>query len=201
MFCPKCGTKNPDDGKFCRSCGTDLVGVGEVLSGKLAAKSGDWDWGDFGFGDSGSDAGAAHIHHEARRRSDPAEVYGDSIKSIISGIGFLVVSMALLFTGVAGGRAWWWAMLFPAFTFLAKGISDLLKSRKMENSRPPPPPAVGNTFGQPSPTHALPSTQADYISPDPRYKTGDLVPPSVTDSTTKLLEIDRENETRALPKQ
>jgi hypothetical protein len=188
MFCPKCGIKNPDDGKFCRSCGVDLGNVSAAMSGALTPLA-------------NIDAGTAHIQTEARRRNDPAEVYGDSIKSIISGIGFLIVSMALLFTGVAGGRTWWWAMLFPAFTFLAKGISDLLKSRKMENSRPPLSPAVRSTFGQGSPTHALPSTQADYISPDPRYKTGDLVPPSVTDNTTKLLEIDRENETRALPKQ
>lgn len=191
MFCPKCGIKNPDDGKYCRSCGVDLGNVSAAMSGTLAPLA----------SGHGLDAGTAHIQNESRRRSDPAEVYGDSIKSIISGVGFLVVSMALLFTGVAGGRAWWWAMLFPAFTFLAKGISDLLKSRKMENSRPPLSPAVGNTFGQPTSVHSLPSTQADYISPDPRYKTGDLVPPSVTDSTTKLLEIDHENETRALPKQ
>jgi hypothetical protein len=91
-------------------------------------------------------------------------------------------------------------MLFPAFTFLAKGISDLMKSRKMESARPLSP-AVQSTFGRAPSTQALPSTQADYISPDPRYKTGDLVPPSVTDSTTKLLETDSENETRALPKQ
>jgi hypothetical protein len=188
MFCPKCGIKNPDDGKFCRSCGVDLGNVSAAMSGTLAPLSG-----------HGLDAGTAHIQNESRRRNDPAEVYGDSIKSIISGIGFLIVSMALLFTGVAGGHAWWWAMLFPAFTFLAKGISDLMKSRKMESSRPPFP-AAGNTFGQPTSVHSLPSTQADYISPDPRYKTGDLAPPSVTDGTTKLLEIDSENETRALPK-
>ncbi|MGI8670151.1 MAG: zinc-ribbon domain-containing protein, partial [Aridibacter sp.] len=23
MFCPKCGTQNPENGKFCRKCGTD----------------------------------------------------------------------------------------------------------------------------------------------------------------------------------
>ena len=190
MFCPKCGIKNPDDGKFCRSCGVDLANVSAAMSGTLAPLSG-----------VALDAGTAHIQSESRRRNDPAEVYGDSIKSIISGIGFLVVSMALLFTGVAGGQSWWWAMLFPAFTFLAKGISDLLKSRKMESSRPSFVSQERNKFTQSSNTYSLPSTQEEYISPDPRYKTGDLVPPSVTDGTTKLLEIDRENETRTLPKQ
>lgn len=33
MFCPRCGTKNPDEHKFCRSCGTNLVLVANVLSG------------------------------------------------------------------------------------------------------------------------------------------------------------------------
>lgn len=189
MFCPKCGIKNPDDGKFCRSCGVDLGNVSAAMSGKKSTP-----FSDFGM-DCGTESG-----NTSRRHNNPAEVYGDAIKSIISGIGFLVVSMALLFTGVAGGKAWWWAMLFPAFTFLAKGISDLLKSRKMESSRPSFVSPERNTLGQAPIAHSLPSTQADYISPDPRYKTGDLVPPSVTDGTTKLLEIDRENETRTLPK-
>ena len=35
MFCPKCGTQNPETGKFCRSCGTDLGNVSEALTGNL----------------------------------------------------------------------------------------------------------------------------------------------------------------------
>lgn len=190
MFCPKCGIKNPDDGKFCRSCGVDLANVSAAMSGKPTAF----------FSDLGMDCGT-ESDNTARRHNNPAEVYGDSIKSIISGIGFFAVSMALLFTGVANGRTWWWAMLFPAFMFLAKGISDLLKSRKMESSRASFVSAERNTLGQPATVHSLPSTQADYLSPDPRYKTGDLVPPSVTDGTTRHLEMDSEGKTMTLPKQ
>ncbi len=36
MFCPKCGTQNPESGKFCRKCGTDLSPVSDALSGKLS---------------------------------------------------------------------------------------------------------------------------------------------------------------------
>lgn len=197
MFCPKCGTKNPEDGKFCRSCGADLAGVSAALGGAVPAKSDDW-----GMGDWAGNAGAAHIHHEAKRRKDPNEIYGDSIRSIISGVGFLIVSMALLITGVAGGKAWWWAMLFPAFTFLAKGISDLMKSRRMTQTQQQVnfvPPA-GNAIGSNQSNNALPPQQADFIAPDSRYKTGDLVPPSVTDSTTRHLEMNAEGETMTLPK-
>lgn len=186
MFCPKCGTQNPETGKFCRSCGVDLGNVSAALSGELPANL--------------TDAGVAHIHHEAKRRSDPHEVYADSIKSILSGIGFLIVSMALLFTGVAGGRAWWWAMLFPAFTFLAKGISEYLKYNKMEKSRATLAPQSSSALNQPVSNSALPPSQAEYVTPETRYKTGDLVPPSVTDGTTKHLEINSEGETMTLPK-
>ena len=190
MFCPKCGTQNPETGKFCRSCGVDLGNVSAALSGNLPATF--------------TDPAVAEVHHQARRRNDPNEVYADAVKSIISGVGFLIVSMALLFTGVAGGRVWWWAMLFPAFTFLAKGISEYMKYGKMESSRlnqaSAPYPAELN---QTRVNASLPPTQTDYVSPaDTKYKTGDLVPPSVTDSTTKLLEldVDPEGQTRALPK-
>lgn len=186
MYCPKCGIQNPENGKFCRSCGTDLGNVSAVLSGNLPANL--------------TDAGVAQIHHEAKRRSDPNEVYADAIKSIISGIGFLIVAIALLITGVAGGKAWWWAMLFPAFTFLAKGISEYLKYGKMQKTASAISPASGNMIDQPRVNAALPSSQTDYVSPESRFKTGDLVPQSVTDGTTKHLEMDSEGETMTLPK-
>ncbi len=190
MFCPKCGTKNPDDGKFCRTCGVDLGNVSAALNGPKAPL----------YGVGGLDAGTAQIQSESRRRKDPAEVYGDSIKSIISGVGFLIVAIVLLTTNVANGQKWWWAMLFPAFTFLAKGISDLLKSRKMEALRPQFHSTTANMVESATVVNSLPSTKADYISPDSSYTTGDLVPPSVTDNTTRHLEISSEGETMTLPK-
>ncbi|MBA2379124.1 MAG: hypothetical protein H0V76_06080 [Blastocatellia bacterium] len=130
----------------------------------------------------------------------PHEVYGDGIKSVISGAGFMVVSLVLFMTNVAGGRAWWWALLFPAFTFLARGISDVMKSRKMEQVRTPVGrTATLNSF-QPTDHASLPNSAPDYIQPETRYQTGDLVPSSVTDSTTRLLELQNEEETMALPK-
>jgi hypothetical protein len=35
MYCPTCGAKNPDEGRFCRSCGTDLEIVSRALHGEL----------------------------------------------------------------------------------------------------------------------------------------------------------------------
>lgn len=187
MFCPKCGTKNPDDGKFCRTCGVDLGNVSAVISGDLPATM--------------TNPAVVHLHHEAKRKSDPNEVYGDAIRSIIFGIGFLIISIALLFTGVAGGRAWWWAMLFPAFTFLAKGISDYMKYGKMKNAGNNISARHPAELNQPYASPGLPPTRTDFVSAeDPRYKTGDLVPPSVTDSTTRHLEMNTEGETMTLPK-
>lgn len=119
------------------------------------------------------------------------------------GVGFVAISMALLFTGVAGGRAWWWAMLFPAVTFLAKGISDTVRYSKRSargagmGGHETYSPRLNQTYTGPG----LPPTRTDYVSTEhTRYKTGDLVPPSVTDSTTRHLEMNPEGETMTLPK-
>ncbi len=194
MFCPKCGTKNPEDGKFCRSCGTALASVSAAISGDLSG----------GMGETDLDPRSTYLSNEEGRRKDPHEVYGDGVKGVITGFGFLIVSLALLFTGVAGGKAWWWALLFPAFFGFARGVSDIVKSRKMLETRrsptsvPPPRSMVGSVPANTS----LPSPQTDFIpaNVESRYKTGDLVPPSVTDGTTRHLEMNSEGETMTLPK-
>lgn len=192
MFCPKCGNKNPEDGKFCRSCGVDLTNVSAALNGSLQQRSPGLDDDMMaGMGvDNWFDSSMTEPK-DAQRRTDPNEVFGDGVKSIISGAGFLIVSLALLFTGVAGGRVWWWAMLFPAFTFFAKGISDILKTRRMEKSRLSSASVERSFFSRAGETTTLPPVSTDYAqSKASRFETGDLVPPSVTDSTTKLLDKD-----------
>lgn len=183
MFCPKCGTSNPDDGKFCRSCGVDLGGVSAVMSGDLVANPAD------------------AMSCDKRRIRDPHEMYATAIRNIVFGVGFAVIALALALTGVAGGRAWWWAMLFPAVSFLAKGISDCVRYSKMDI----PPRGISQNYApqlnQPYSNPGLPPTRTEYVSNnDPRYKTGDLVPPSVTDTTTRHLEMNSEGETMTLPK-
>lgn len=183
MFCPKCGTQNPDTGKFCRSCGTGLENVSEALSGGLPK------------------APQTYIDHKGRVRSNnPVEIWSGAIRSIMMGVGFFAISMALFFTGVAGGRAWWWAMLFPAVSFLASGISQYVKARKLEQNAAVAiqPQIEGNRASS-----ALPPPQADFHKKPSIYDTGDLVerPPSVTEGTTRHLQIDNEGETMTLPKQ
>ena len=55
-------------------------------------------------------------------------------------------------------------------------------------------------FNKPPTNASLPPKQTEYVAPESRYKTGDLVPPSVTDSTTRHLEMNSEGETMTLPK-
>lgn len=185
MFCPKCGTQNPDDGKFCRSCGTDLGNVSAALSGELTT-----DWG-------------PSCGTNEKRKSDPNELFADSIRSIVFGFGFMGISFVLFVTNVAGGRAWWWAMLFPAISFLAKGISDNVRSSRMEKARSAAAQQQQQQvfLNQPSFNAGLPPSRTDYVTPaESRYTTGDLVPPSVTDTTTRHLEVNGEGETMTLPK-
>jgi len=178
MFCPKCGSKNPDDGKFCRSCGVDLGNVSDALSGKLVIEQG---------------CGTT-------RRGRPITIESAATKFFM-GLAFLVVSIVLAVTGRGGG--WWFWMLIPAFIFVGGGIAQYLQIRRMEQGRTNFSPESERAVRSAPQQSALPSPPANFVSaPESRYKTGDLVPPSVTDGTTKLLEleVDQEGQTRTLPK-
>ena len=174
MFCPKCGVQNPETGKFCRSCGTDLGDVSDVLTGKLQIERG----------------------CGTNRRGRPITLES-ALTKLFMGIAFVVVAIALAFTGKGGG--WWFYMLIPALMFMGSGIAQFIQVRSGQR-RAQFGPADQNSLSGSMPNAALPPKQTNFVSPESRYQTGDLVPPSVTDSTTRHLEVNSEGETMTLPK-
>ena len=178
MYCPKCGTENPETGKFCRSCGTDLGNVSAALSGKLAMP-----------------------HDLVDKKGKPVNWEGAITKSF-TGVAFLIIAIILGVTNMAGGRVWWFWMLIPAFSMMGAGLAQYMQLKKLEQGRMLTPAAnIPQSFpAAPQPAASLPPDQTPYVSPESKYKTGDLVPPSVTETTTKHLEINSEGETMTLPK-
>lgn len=176
MFCPKCGGDNPEDGKYCRKCGTNLTPVSQALT-------------------TGERGVPAYLG-----KDDPDDLFANAIKQLISGVGFLIVAAGLFITGVAGGRVWWWAMLFPAFGLLSKGISGYLKAKRIEkriaSGRAAPEPQIEMAQSR----EELPPMRQTGARESFEYDTGDLVPPSVTEDTTRHLKADSEGETMTLPR-
>ena len=178
MFCPKCGIENPDNGKFCRSCGANLSNVLAVVIG------------DFSGGDTLS------------VENCPIELRSTGIRNTILGAGFFVIGM-LVFT-IPGNTYFWILFLFPALALIASGASRLIKADALKQERAArvntiQPP----TFAETQPKKELPPTQTDYVKPQKSiYKTEDLVgePLSVTENTTRHLEMQSESETMTLPK-
>jgi len=175
MFCPKCGQQNPESGKFCRGCGTDLAPVSQALS-----------------------APSQQPQPQLLTRRGRPMTYHSALTKIFSGLAFGAVATALAITGM--GRGWWFWLLIPAIMSLGSGAAQWVQLDKSK--------AAGPTFASGSgqiaegqPGNALPPMQASNFPPaESRYRTGDLVPPSVTDGTTRHLEMDSEGKTMTLPK-
>ena len=175
MFCPKCGTENPETGRFCRSCGTDLGNVTDALSGKLQ-----------------------HSQEFLDCKGKPVN-WDRAVRTMFMGVAFLIVTCVLAFTGT--GRGWWFWMLIPAFSILSAGVAQLVQLKKAERRGIGFAPPAQRSFTAASNGYGLPSSRADYVTPpESRYKTGELAPPSVTEGTTRHLETSSEGETMTLPK-
>lgn len=228
MFCPKCGTQNPDTGKFCRACGTDLGNVSAALTGHSM------------------DGFEKMEQIKSWNKKHKPISYETAITKMFTGLGFLILAIALGVTKVAGGQFWWFWMLIPAFGALGSGIAQyvqLKKTEQLQNSR--------NAFNYPAPDNRLLSPEEastriqnllnsgnkieaikihrevfgtslrdakeaieriereqsspSYYNSPPQgsiYDTGELAPPpvSVTENTTRHLEINKDGETMTLPK-
>jgi hypothetical protein len=164
MFCPKCGTENPDDAKFCRSCGANLVHVLAVVDGNTPEIS--------------------------SNKSEIAEIYGTGIRNMILGFGFLLTTFIV--KSMPGDTYFWLLFLVPAFSLLASGISRIVKAEELKKNKNAAsfyvPTLPANQINK-----ELPPNKTEYIKPkNSIYQTEELVeqPVSVTENTTKLLQND-----------
>jgi zinc-ribbon domain len=166
MFCPKCGTENLDDGKFCRKCGANLVGILAVVDGGLPENI------------------------AIPENNKIAEIYSTGIRNLILGFGFGLT--AFLVKSMPGDTYFWMLFLIPAFCLLASGISRIVKAEELKKS-PKAAPFQIPTLPLNQADKALPPNQTDYVKLQKSiYKTSDLIerPPSVVENTTKLLNLD-----------
>ncbi|QQS41544.1 MAG: zinc ribbon domain-containing protein [Acidobacteriota bacterium] len=204
MFCPKCGTENPEEGKFCRKCGTDLSGVSRAIGNETHTGL---DLMGVGYGDEintgadGSSSGSWSGSCATENSGNPDDLFAAGVKNAILGVGFLIISAVLFFTNVAGGQTWWWAMLFPGFALLAGGIGSISKAKRLERRLASGSMAGGSVLTPKPSNRKLREARTDFVSPagSREYETGDLVPPSVVEGTTKHLKMDSEGETMTLP--
>ena len=177
MFCPKCGIENPDNGKFCRSCGTDLATVSGALTGKFPQQ-------------------VFPYVVDPRKRGVSWEA---AATKIFTGAAFLVVSLILGITGRIGAENWWFWLLIPAFALLSSGIAQVTQLKKLEKLEATFSPSVPTSgkISSPENKNALPPAQDAYLKPQNSiYETEDLaeVPLSVTENTTRHLEIKQDDE-------
>ena len=180
MFCPKCGTENPDTGKFCRNCGVDLHTVSAALQGR---------------------ATAVPYVVDPRKRGVSWDI---AITKITTGLAFLLVSLILGFTGKFGAAEWWFWLLIPAFGSLGSGISQVVQLKRIEKIENGfSPQDQQKIAASQNETNLLEQNQTNFIESPKKtiYDTDELVvPPSVTENTTRHLQMNAEGETMTLPK-
>lgn len=157
MFCPKCATQNIDGASFCRSCGANISLIPQALNGQLPAAPANDDY------DRGS---------RRKRQREPSLDAG--IRHLTMGLAFVIVSV-LIGKYSPGGWTWWYWMLIPAFTFLGRGISEIVRVRQVQ--------APAQKFEQPQMSTGAPQQSL------PVARTGQLMTPvpSVTEGTTRHL--------------
>jgi hypothetical protein len=168
MFCPKCAAQNLEGASFCRVCGANISLVPQALTGQMAQQP----------------PSQELLEEDCKpgRRGKPLTLES-AMKNMFMGVAFLIIAIAL---SRSIGATWWFWMLIPAFSLMAKGVAQYLRIKdrdKREALMPPRMPVM----------QSAPAIQSAPVTPPvlPR-RTGELHPPvpSVTEGTTRHLGVE-----------
>lgn len=190
MFCPKCGTASAITQKFCRGCGSDLEIVSAALTGALTTTT--------------KKSGKKNAQNDCGDEipSSVDDLWTSVIRNGLSALAFIAIAIFLTVTNKMGGSVWGFWLLIPGFAMLGTSAASYFKIKRIERRRA--------EFNQFAATQSVfpPDFQTQQTSlPPPRQSfvnevyqsprvTGELVmPPSVTENTTRHLAHETENPT------
>ena len=163
MFCPKCATQNLEGASFCRVCGANISLVPQALSGQLVQQQ---------------QPSRELLEEDSKpgRRGKPLTLES-AFKSMFMGVAFLIISIAL---SRSIGATWWFWMLIPAFSLMAKGIAQYVRLKERDKREALMPPRMPVIQSAPAAPPVLPR------------RTDELRPPvpSVTEGTTRHLGVE-----------
>lgn len=181
MYCPKCGVQNIEDAQYCRGCGENISLVSQAMTGQLPEKRA------VGYDAAGKpyDETGRRIH----RQKEPPRL-DKAIKSGFMGLAFLIIAIILAFAGDRRHDYWYW-LLIPAFTMIGGGVAEYVRVKHSK----------GKESGLPDFQSRAAVSPPGRVSALPPRNTAELVqPPSVTESTTRHLDLSAEAPTRHINK-
>jgi hypothetical protein len=166
LYCPKCAAPNLESAKFCRACGADISLLPQVVSGQLAARL-------------ETEEGQKERRPHRRKKQETPSIE-KAIRSLFSGIAFVLVAFAAK-SWAPAGNIWWFWLLIPALMNLGAALTYYMRSRDEQNRN------VQQEISA-TPTQFQPSRRVSALPP---RDTGDLLdqPPSVTEATTRHLGV------------
>jgi hypothetical protein len=192
MFCPKCGSSQADDLRFCKQCGTNLVAVRTAVSVPDSVEKFDWSktWVAEMFMTQNEKERYKGQTPEAKRRG---EIKAGVITSSV-GLGAMIFLYVLMQGIILSGQIKpgeeeilsriWLSGIIPFFIGIALIINGLIVSKMFTRSEIMKRDDPARTLGSASEPEFLPPADTRELFP------ADF---SVTENTTKHLKVPRKN--------
>ena len=164
MSCLKCGNRTEGE-RFCRKCGTNLENSSLISKQNLLPRK------------------SADESLAKAKSTDPDELIGNGIGSVIIGDGFFMVAVILSAAHSSVSSLLWLFLLIPAFFFFGKGFADVFHARQIRRR------IKRHELNDASKVMALSSPPTSVVDAFKKSISGELVAmPSVTERTTRNLE-------------
>ena len=167
MYCPRCGTENPsEDVKFCRACGEDLRLTAQALGKRIG-------W-------------TAFLNNRLDNMLEGR--YGLSARdggiNIFIGLAGLMIAVYYMLTGV-GALLVWVVISLSLLLGVGVGVYDVVIYRRSVKGFPREVDRLPSDLSIFDKRAAPGGGKAELVAGSP---TKEIVPPSVTEGTTKRLE-------------
>ncbi len=156
MFCPKCGSNQGEEKKYCTVCGTNLIIVSQALTGQLRPPQIVYQ-------------APTLSNHEIERQRQMRK----GITMAVLGGGYLVYKLisSIFFIPITGWRSPFGTLGFIAFIIFAIGIAKIVSSKATNTELSPPVNQADKPVFTPASNHSsfLSSRQRQDALPQPVF--------------------------------